>query len=98
MCRLYLILHWIFGLPHVSDVPHYRIITLVCIFLVALSCCPLKKRKSFHPFSLIFFLTLTTIQLWHVPTLGEGAYAIMIIIIKTILMCLVFATQLLIMA
>lgn len=29
---------------------------------------------------------------------GEGAYAIMIIIIKMILMCLVFATQLLIMA
>lgn len=39
-----------------------------------------------------------TIALWHLPTLGEGAYAIMIIIIKMILMCLVFATQLLIMA
>lgn len=45
-----------------------------------------------------FFLNIndnTTLARSH---FGEGAYAIMIIIIKMILMCLVFATQLLIMA
>lgn len=38
-------------------------------------------------------------QHWHIfvsrPPMGEGAYAVMIIIIKKILMCLVFVTQLL---
>ena len=80
-------------LPCIS-LSHYYI--SVCIILVAVSCCPLKE--SFH----LRFFTLTTMLLWHIfrePShFGEGAYAIMIIIIKKILMCLVFATQLLIMA
>lgn len=69
---------------------HYYI--SFCIIRVVVSCCPLKE--SFH---LSFFYLNDDATLAH-SHFGEGAYAIMIIIIKTILMCLVFATQLLIMA
>lgn len=61
---------------------------------------PIKRVISSVLFCLIFFFFFninddTTLAHSH---FGEGAYAIMIIIIKTILMCLAFATQLLIMA
>lgn len=63
---------------------------------------PIKRVVSSPPPTLffiyfIFFYLNDDATLAH-SHFGEGAYAIMIIIIKTILMCLVFATQLLIMA
>lgn len=51
-------------------------------------------KKVISSFLFLFF-NITTLARSH---FGEGAYAIMIIIIKTILMCFVFATQLLIVA
>lgn len=63
------------------------------------------KRVISSPFSFFFFPLFLYLNddatLAHSASLshfGEGAYAMMIIIIKKILMCLVFATQLLIMA
>lgn len=81
------------------------IITLLHLCLRYLGGCKLLPIKRviwsfFCLFVLLFFFFFninddTTLAHSH---FGEGAYAIMIIIIKMILMCLVFATQLLIMA
>ena len=106
--RFYLFIHTgfieFFGLPNVLSLilciplSHYYI--SVCIIRVAVSFCPLKSFRL----RLVFFFSYlndddaTLAHSASLPTLGEGAYAIMIIIIKKILMCLVFATQLLIMA